>query len=146
MSQTSEPVEAAADALLIAENTLSIAREAENEKAAALDEAKKAKEELVDLQKVASVHEQALKNITDCLRDAGWLDEDNYEKFASEILDSPDFAAATVKRILTFSASPYEEGQGIPKGASEDDEPSDPAAALRAAEEAAWKKVATEGA
>jgi len=59
MSETSleEPVKAAADALTIAEESLQVARASELEKSAAEDRAKKAEDKLVELQKVASVHD-----------------------------------------------------------------------------------------
>jgi len=144
MTETSEPVAAAADALQIAEDTLSIARESEQAKDAALARAKEAEEKLVELQKVASDATTALDNITDFLRDQGWLTEENYTKYASEMKSDPTLAVNTVKRILEFSEPSYDEGAGIPKGASE--ESADPNEAALARERALWAKVAAEGA
>ena len=146
MSETSleEPVKAAADALTIAEESLQVARASELEKSAAEDRAKKAEDKLVELQKVASVHDETISKFTDFLKQAGYLAEENCEKFASSLFEDPDLLTNTFKRLIDFSAESYDEGSEIPKAASEVE--LDPAAAALAQERALWEKVATEGA
>jgi hypothetical protein len=142
MSQfAQEPVDAAVDALKVAEDTLSIAREATMEKEAAVTRAKEAEAKLVTLQKVASEHEQAVDKITAFLSAEGYIDAANQEKFASEMKAHPMIGVDLIKRIVNFSASPYDEGQGIPKNATEEIT-TDP----EAHERALWEKVATNGA
>ena len=142
MSNTSnEPAEAAVDALQVAEDTLHIAREAELKKEAAEGRAKEAEDKLVVLEKVASEHEKAVDKIVAFLGQEGYISEDNQEKFASEFKSSPALGVDLFKRIITLSASPYQEGEGIPKSATEADS-NDP----EAVERALWEKVAAEGA
>jgi len=144
---SNNPVEAAAEALKVAEDTVGIARRAEEEKEAALQKAKQAEEQLVELQKVASEQENAVDAICSFLAEEGYLAPDEQEKFASEMKNKPALGVDLFKRIVSFSASPYVEGEGIPKSASTDViDIQDPDAALRAQEEAAWTRMAEEGA
>lgn len=144
MSQTSNtaPVEeAAVDALNVAADSLSIAREASLQKEAAETRAKEAEDKLVTLEKVASAHEKAVDDIVAFLGQEGFIDPDNQEKFASEFKHNPAMGFGLIKRIVNLSASPYEEGEGIPKSAAE--EVNDD---LETRERALWEKMATEGA
>lgn len=140
-STDNSPVEAAVDALQVAEDTLAIAREAETQKSAAESRAKEAEDKLVELQKVASEHEKAVDDIVKFLGTEGYIATDNQEKFACEMKADPSMAVDLFKRIVSFSASSYNEGEGIPKAASaeviEDPE---------AQERALWLKMAEEGA
>lgn len=137
---TSDTVVAAVDALQVAEDTLTIAREATVEKEAALNRAKEAETKLVLLQKVAAEHAQAVDGIVEFLEQQGFVAPENLEKLASEMKANPVLGVDLVKRIVNFSASPYHEGEGIPKYATE------VATDSAALERALWEKVAMEGA
>jgi hypothetical protein len=142
MSHSNEdPVGAAADALEVAADSLSIARDAELRKEAAETRAKEAEAKLVTLTKVASEHEKAVDEIVAFLGQEGWIAPENQIKFASDFKADPLMGFGLIKHIVNLSASPYDEGGGIPKFASEAETHT-----VEARERALWEKVAAEGA
>jgi hypothetical protein len=109
-------------------------------------ELKKAEEEKVYLQKVASeagnkapFSEVQLQETLQVLVDGSYLDPSQMEKFASDLQENPDKVLATLDRVVEFSLTSHSEGQGIHKIASSDD-------ADLAAENAAWGRCLNEGA
>jgi hypothetical protein len=110
----------------------------------AYSELQKERTERIRLEKIASDAQAATKCIVDdvvnILLDKNFIEDTEFEKYASILLDQPDKVKTAVNQLMKFSIPSSEEGRGIPKQASYGDrsEVSD--------ESDAWQRVLEEGA
>lgn len=131
------------------EELLDVTQEALSEAKKAYQEAESWKEQVVELEKIAretkkalesapSTPEEALVNETvNLLVKHSFLDEEFSVKLASELKEDPSTALRLVKRFIEISPSPFSEGEGVPKSASESQTLEDPDG---------WSRVWKEGA
>ena len=110
----------------------------------AYNELQKEREERVRLEKVASEAQHATKRIIDdvvnMLVDQNFIENTEFEKYATILVEHPDKVQTAVKQLIRFSIPSSEEGVGIPKQAS-----SEKNGEIQV-EDDLWKRVVEEGA
>lgn len=90
-----------------------------------------------ETQRTPKVSPDIVERTVDLLIEHNYIDEDQREKLASEIVTHPENILRLTNRIIEISVPSYSEGRGVPKEASAEKTPADLDG---------WAKVASQGA